>query len=73
MAERADRVRREITALVGLVLLVDAIFIGGYFLSGIVRSTTGVKIAFTAVWTLVTLAVVLRSLARIRSIRAGDD
>jgi hypothetical protein len=73
MVERSDRVRREITVLIGLVLLVDAIFIGGYFLAGIVRSSTGVKITFTTVWTLVTLAVVLRSLARIRSIRTGDS
>ncbi len=73
MAERAPRVRREILALIGLVLLVDAIFIGGYFVAGIIRAATGVKLAFTAIWTLVTLIVVLRSLARIRSIRAGDS
>jgi hypothetical protein len=73
MVERADRVRREITVLIGLVLLVDAIFIGGYFVAGIFRAVTGVKVAFVVVWTLVTLAVALRSLARIRSIRTGDD
>lgn len=73
MVGRTDRVKREITVLIGLVLLVDAIFIGGYFLAGIFRSVAGVKGAFVLVWTLVTLAVALRSLARIRSIRAGDD
>jgi hypothetical protein len=72
MAERADRIRRETRVLIGLVLLVDAIFIGGYFVAGIFRSVTGVKVVFVIVWTLVTLAVVLRSLARIRSIRTGD-
>jgi hypothetical protein len=72
MAERAARVKREIRVLIGLVLLVDAIFIGGYFLAGIFKSVAGVKVVFVVVWTVVTLAVVLRSLARIRSIHAGD-
>lgn len=72
MAERADRVRREILTLVGLVLLVDVLFIGGYLAAGMVQATAAVKIVFTVVWTLVTLGVVLRSLSRIRSIRAGD-
>jgi uncharacterized membrane protein len=72
VVERADRIRREVLALVGLVLLVDVIFIGGYFVAGIARTGTGVKIAFTVMWTLMTLVVVVRTLARIRSIRADD-
>jgi hypothetical protein len=62
-------VKREAVVLVGLVLAVDAIFIGGYFLAGIQRAADDVKIGFTLVWTLSTLAVVIRGLARIRTAR----
>ena len=64
-----DRVRREVLTLVGLVLLVDALFIVGYFLLGIGRATSGAKLGFTVVWTAVVLFVVLRSLARVRAER----
>jgi hypothetical protein len=59
--------------LVGLVLLVDAIFGAAYFL-GNLRTSDPAKLAFTALWTLVTLAVVIRGLSRVRKarlIRAG--
>ena len=62
-------VKREALVLVGLVLAVDAIFIGAYFLAGIERAADDVKIGFTLVWTLSTLAVVIRGLARIRTAR----
>jgi hypothetical protein len=73
MAERADRVRREILMLVGLVVLVDALFIGGYFAAGIVRASSAAKLGFTAAWTLITMVVVLRGLTRIRAIRSGQQ
>jgi hypothetical protein len=62
-------VKREALTLVGIVLLVDAVFIGTYFLAGIQRSSGGAKLAFTVAWTAVTLLVVLRGLTRIRSLR----
>jgi hypothetical protein len=62
-------VKREALVLVGLVLAVDAIFIAVYFLAGIERAADSVKIAFTLVWTVSTLAVVIRGLARIRNAR----
>jgi hypothetical protein len=62
-------VKREALVLVGLVLAVDAIFIAVYFLAGIERAADNVKIAFTLVWTVSTLAVVIRGLARIRNAR----
>ena len=62
-------VKREALVLVGLVLAVDAIFIGVYFLAGIEHAADDVKIGFTLVWTLSTLAVVIRGLARIRTAR----
>jgi len=72
MDERADRVKREVVTLVVLVLLVDGLFIGGYFAAGLVHASTAAKLGYTAVWTLVTLVVVLRGLTRIRAIRAGQ-
>ncbi len=72
MAERADRVRREVLILVGLVLLVDGVFIAGYFAAGIVRGSDVAKVVYAAVWTVVTMVVVLRGLTRIRAIRSGS-
>lgn len=58
--------RREALSLVGLVLAVDLVFVALYFLTHLERASGGAKVAFTAVWTLLTLAVVLRGLTRIR-------
>lgn len=62
-------VRREALSLVGLVLAVDLVFVALYFLTRLQRAPDGAKVAFTAVWTLLTLAVVLRGLTRIRASR----
>ena len=72
MDQRADGVKREVMTLVVLVLLVDGLFIGGYFAAGLVHTSAAAKLGYTAVWTLVTLVVVLRGLTRIRAIRAGQ-
>jgi hypothetical protein len=69
MTTTPDPVRREVLALVGLVLLVDALFIGAYFVLGVGHASSGVKIGFTILWTAVILLVVLRSLARVRAER----
>jgi hypothetical protein len=61
--------KREALVLVGLVLAVDALFIGAYFLAGIERATDPVKVGFTAVWTAANLVVVIRGLRRIRQAR----
>ena len=61
-----NRVRREALSLVGLVLAVDLVFVALYFLTHLERASDGAKVAFTGVWTLLTLAVVLRGLTRIR-------
>ena len=63
------RVKREVLWLVAGVLAVDAVFIGLYFAARIGSASNFTKIAFTALWTLVTLAVVIRGLARVRSVR----
>lgn len=63
-------IRREALSLVGLVLAVDVLFVALYFLTHLQRASDGAKVTFTTVWTLLTLAVVLRGLTRIRSSRA---
>jgi hypothetical protein len=65
----AEGLKRELLWLIGSVLLVDAVFVAAYFLAGLRNTTDPVKVAFTVVWTLVTLGVVLRGLARIRRVR----
>lgn len=64
-------VKREVLVLVGLVLAADALFIAVYFGAGIERASDSVKIGFTVVWTVVSLAVVIRGLTRIRSARVN--
>lgn len=55
--------------LIGRVLLVDVVFAAAYFAAGLRNTTDTAKLAFTVAWTLVTLAVVLRGLSRIRRLR----
>ncbi len=62
-------VAREALLLVGLVLLVDAVFVAAYFLGHLRALSDPAKLAFTLVWTLVTLVVVIRGLSRIRKAR----
>ena len=64
-----NKVKREVMWLVIAVLLVDAVFVSLYFLAGLDTASDSGKIVFTALWTLVTLAVVIRGLARVRSVR----
>jgi hypothetical protein len=63
------QVGREALLLVGLVLLVDALFVAAYFLGHLQGASDLAKVAFTAAWTLTTLAVVLRGLSRVRKAR----
>jgi hypothetical protein len=62
-------VKRELLLLVAAVLVVDALFIAGYFLLRLDAAGDPAKIGYTAAWTVVTLLVVLRALTRIRSLR----
>lgn len=65
--------RREVLWLVAAVVAVDAIFVGAYFLGRVGSASDPVKLAFTAVWTLVTLGVVIRGLSRVRRARLGSS
>lgn len=61
--------RRELFLLLATVLVVDALFIAGYFLFHLAAAGDSAKIGYTAAWTAVTVLVVLRGLARIRTRR----
>jgi hypothetical protein len=62
-------VKRELLRLVLAVLLVDALFIAGYFLFQLEHTSPSLKLGYTAAWTAGTLLVVLRALGRIRALR----
>jgi hypothetical protein len=63
------RLRREVLTLIGWVIAVDAVFIGGYYALGVPGGPGGIKVGYTALWTIATLAVVLRGLMRVRTER----
>lgn len=63
------RVRREVLSLVIAILGVDAGFVALYFLLQVRDASDSSKIAFTALWTLLTLGVIIRGLSRVRRIR----
>jgi hypothetical protein len=65
----AERLKREVLWLIAGVVLVDVVFAAAYFLADVRNATDSTKLAFTVVWTLVTLGVVLRGLSRIRRVR----
>jgi hypothetical protein len=65
----AASVRRETLTLVLAVLVVDAVFAAIYLFARLRHAAGGMKLIFTVVWTLVTLAVVVRGLSRIRTAR----
>ena len=44
MAERTGRVKREVAVLVALVVLVDGLFIAGYFVAGVARAPDTTKL-----------------------------
>ena len=66
-------IRREVLILVGLVVMIDVVFIAAYFLGGMDRSSDQMKLLFTVVWTVITLVVVLRGLLRIRRARVPRE
>ena len=62
-------VKRQLLLLVAAVVVVDALFIAGYFLFRLSDAGHAARIAYTAAWTVATLLIVLRFLTRIRSLR----
>jgi hypothetical protein len=64
--------KRELLLLVLAVVVVDALFIAGYFLFRLHAAGNGAKIGYTAAWTILTLLVAFRALGRIRALRGRD-
>jgi hypothetical protein len=62
-------VKRQLLLLIAAVVVVDALFIAGYFLFSLSDAGDAGRIGYTAAWTVVTLLVVLFFLTRIRSLR----
>jgi hypothetical protein len=69
VADNRGALRREVLRLVGLVLLVDGVFIAGYFIAGLGAASANLTFGYMVVWTAVTLAVVLCGLGRVRAAR----
>lgn len=68
-----NQVRRQVAWLVLTVLAVDAGFAGAYFTGRLRGASEPIKLAFTALWTLVTLGVVIWGLTRVRKARLGPS
>lgn len=68
--DRRRALTREVGLLVGLVLLVDGIFVGLSYALRIATAAPQVRLGYTILWTALTLVIVLRALARIRALRA---
>jgi hypothetical protein len=62
-------VRGALLRLVLLVIIVDALFIAGYFLFHLEAASRPARIGYTAAWTVVTLLLVLQGLTRVRALR----
>ena len=69
VADDRAALRREVLTLVGLILLVDALFIGVHNAAGLRAASGDVRLVYTVAWTVVTLAIALRGLRRIRAAR----
>ena len=63
--------RRHLLEMIALVVVLDAVTIGIYYAVGMKSRSPKVQLAFTAVWTALTLAVVLRGMGRVRAARLG--
>jgi hypothetical protein len=66
---RRRAMRRELAVLIGLVVAVDLLAVGVWWLADIRRAGRGLQLAFTIAWTVATLAVVTVSLRKIRLLR----
>lgn len=69
VADDRGALRREVGQLVGLVLLVDGVFIAAYAALGVAEASAQVRLGYLVAWTVATLVVVLRGLGRVRAAR----
>lgn len=61
---------RAVLMLVALVVVVDVVFVAVYFLADIHSAPDTGKLAFTLLWTIAVLLVVIRGLSRVRAVRS---
>jgi hypothetical protein len=66
---RRRAVRRELAVLVGLVIAIDLVAIGLWFVADLRRAGPQVQLGFTVAWTVATLAAVVVSLRKMRLLR----
>ena len=64
--------RPELLRLVLAVVVVDVLFIAGYYLFRLAHASDPMKVGYAAAWTAVTLVIVLRALVAIRTVRSRD-
>ncbi|MBA3344602.1 MAG: hypothetical protein H0T44_04765 [Gemmatimonadales bacterium] len=62
--------RGEVLRLVGLVLLVDAVFLGLFFAAGLDSASANLKLGFAIVWTVANVAAVVVGLNRVKAARS---
>ena len=61
--------RKLLLTMVVLVVALDAVAIGTYYAFGLSQRPNQVRMAFSVIWAMITLAIVLVYLHRIRQIR----
>ena len=61
--------RRQLLAMIGVIVVVDAVAVAAWFYAGIRGRSTVVQLLFTIVWTAATLAAVIVSMRKIMAAR----
>jgi len=69
MAFGSPKSRKTLLTMVVLVVVLDAVVIGVYYVLGIPSRSSQVQMAFVGAWVLATLAIVVVYMKRIRQIR----
>lgn len=69
MAFGSPASRKVLLTMVLLVVALDAVAIGIYYLAGIAQRANQIQTGFVAVWTLATLGIVAVYMKRIRQLR----
>lgn len=71
ISPNARAMRRHLIEMIALVAVLDAITIGIYYAVGMTSRAPRVQIVYTAVWTVLTLLIVLRGMNRVKAARLG--
>jgi hypothetical protein len=68
-SSRSAQVKRELLLLVGLVLVLDGLFVTAYFVGRLSHASVETRLIFTLVWTGGVLLLAVRGLSRVRRLR----